>query len=250
MKHGSLFSGIGGFDLAAQWMGWENVFQVEIDPFCQKVLEKNFPNTKRYGDIKEFDGTKYRGTIDILTGGFPCQDISIAKGRSKGIKGERSGLWGEYCRIISNIRPQIIVGENSTQLLRRGFEKVLCDLSEMGYYAEWGCFKACNVGAPHIRNRVFFIAHTFGKRWGNDLSQKIEYSFGRSNKTWTDVQAFILANTDESQYSDDPENIRIGDGVPGWVDRIKGLGNAIVPQIAFEIFKAIESCCDCGKELN
>lgn len=240
MRHGSLFSGIGGFDLAAQWMGWENVFQVEIDPFCQKVLAKNFPNVKRYGDIKQFDGTEWAGKIDILTGGFPCQDISISKNKAIGIKGQRSGLWNDYSRVISKINPKIIIGENTTQLLRRGFEKVLCDFSEMGYYAEWGCFQAYQVGAPHIRERLFFIAHSFGDRWGNDLSKEIKYNFGRSLKAWPNIQAFVLANTEESQYAGDPENIRIGDGVPDWVDRIKGLGNAIVPQVAYEIFKAIE----------
>lgn len=239
MRHGSLFSGIGGFDLAAQWMGWENVFQVEIDPFCQKVLAKNFPNTRRYGDIKEFDATKYRGAIDIISGGFPCQDISIANGKAVGIKGHRSGLWEQYYRVISCVLPKIIVIENSTQLLRRGFERVLYDLSEMGYNAEWGCFKASDVGAPHIRNRAFIVAHSFGDRWGNDLQEEIKHSFERGKKTWEDVQAFVLVHRNESQYSDDPERIRIGDGVPGWVDRIKGLGNAIVPQVAFEIFKAI-----------
>src|SRR5688572_707622 len=107
MRHASLFSGIGGFDLAAQWMGWENVFQVEIDKFCQKVLEKNFPNVKRYGDIKEFKGGDYRGTIDVLSGGFPCQPFSSA-GERLGTEDHRH-LWPENFRIVREVQPPNIV---------------------------------------------------------------------------------------------------------------------------------------------
>ena len=103
MKHASLFSGIGGFDLAAQRMEWENIFQVEKDEFCQKVLTKNFPHVKRYGDIKQFDGTPYRGSIDIITGGFPCQPYSSA-GKRKGNKDDRH-LWPEMLRVVSEIQP-------------------------------------------------------------------------------------------------------------------------------------------------
>jgi len=99
----------GGFDLAAQWMGWKNIFQVEKDEFCNKVLEKNFPHVTRYGDIKEFDGTKYRGAIDILTGGFPCQPYSTA-GKRKGKEDERH-LWPEMLRVIREVQPAYVVGE-------------------------------------------------------------------------------------------------------------------------------------------
>ena len=110
LTHASLFSGIGGWDISAEWCGIENIFQVEIDKFCQKVLEKHFPNVKRYGDIKEFNGTKYRGRIDILTGSFPCQPFSQA-GKRKGNKDERA-LFPEMLRVIKEIQPRWVIAEN------------------------------------------------------------------------------------------------------------------------------------------
>jgi len=161
MRHGSLFSGIGGFDLAAEWMGWENVFQVEKDSFCQKVLVKNFPTTKRYGDIKEFDGTQYRGAIDILTGGFPCQPFSTS-GKRKGTEDSRY-LWPEMLRIIGEIRPTYIVGENVHGLVNwsKGLvlEQVQADLEVQGYEVGSVIIPACGIGAPHGRERVWFIAY-------------------------------------------------------------------------------------------
>lgn len=135
MRHASLFSGIGGFDLAAQWMGWENVFQVEINNWAQRILEKNFPQTKRYGDIKEFDGRLYRGAVDIISGGFPCQPYSYS-GSKKGDMDERH-LWPEMLRIIREIQPHFVVGENVHGLLNwsKGvvFERVQTDLENSGY---------------------------------------------------------------------------------------------------------------------
>jgi DNA (cytosine-5)-methyltransferase 1 len=125
-RHGSLFSGIGGFDLAAEWAGFENIFQVEIDPFCQKVLQKNFPKTQKYGDIKKFDGTKFRGKIDIISGGFPCQPFSCA-GKRKGTEDDRH-LWPEMLRIIDEIKPlERIKGLGNAivpQVAREIFEKL------------------------------------------------------------------------------------------------------------------------------
>lgn len=132
--HGSLFSGIGGFDLAAQWTGWENVFQCEIDNYCQKILTKNFPNVKRFGDIKEFDGTQYTNRIDILSGGFPCQPFSVA-GQRKG-KEDARHLWPEMFRVIKEIRPTWIVGENVTGIIGLALEQVLSDLESSGYNTE------------------------------------------------------------------------------------------------------------------
>jgi len=121
MRHGSLFSGIGGFDLASAWMGWENVFQVEIDDHCQKVLAKNFPNVKRYEDIREFKGE--RGSIDILTGGFPCQPFSTA-GKKKGTDDNRY-LWPEMFRVIKEIQPEYIVCENVYGIIKLALDEVL-----------------------------------------------------------------------------------------------------------------------------
>lgn len=164
LRHGSLFSGIGGFDLAAEWMGWENVFQVEIDPFCQKVLEKNFPNVTKYGDIKEFNGTKYRGAVDIISGGFPCQPFSSA-GKRKGNKDDRH-LWPEMLRVIGEVQPSYIVGENVYGLLNwsKGlvFEQVCADLENEGYQVQPVILPACAVDAPHRRDRIWFVAYSQG----------------------------------------------------------------------------------------
>lgn len=141
MTHASLFSGIGGFDLAAEWMGWENLFTCEIDEFCTKVLKYHFKNSKHYGDITKTDFNEWKGKIDVLTGGFPCQDISIA-GLQYGIHGSKSGLWVEFNRVIKETNPRYVVIENSPQIFNKGFEKILFDLSESGYDAEWQCLCA------------------------------------------------------------------------------------------------------------
>lgn len=152
-SHGSLFSGIGGFDLAAEQTGLKNIFHCEFKEYKRKQLSINFPQSESYGDIRNFDGTKYKNRVDILSGGFPCQDVSIAQqskklGGAQGIKGERTGLWKEYARIVREIRPKAIIFENSSMLLIRGFESVLCDLHELGYDVEWKCFFASDFGYP------------------------------------------------------------------------------------------------------
>lgn len=247
MRHASLFSGIGGFDLAAQWMGWENVFQVEKDPFCQKVLEKNFPHTKRYGDIKEFDGTKYRGAIDILTGGFPCQPFSTA-GSQKGTKDDRH-LWPEMLRIIGEVQPTYIVAENVYGILNieRGlvFETVCAQMENSGYDAQPIIIPACAIGAQIRRDRIWFVgslSHTSRKRQTSDkkLSEGQQYRTGRK------AQCIInpLYQISPTEY-EMPKSIIHGgiDGIPSELDehRLQAIGNAVVPQVAFEIFKAIES---------
>lgn len=225
-------------------MGWENIFQVENDKFCTKVLEKNFPNTKRYGDIKEFDGTKYRGTIDILTGGFPCQDISIANnynGGGKGLYGERSGLWKEYSRIIGEIRPRFIVFENSPMLIQRGFEILLFDFDRMGYDAEWRNFYATQFGFNHSRKRTYGIAYSRKNGFKNNFNEGgILSKILQQQPSRQDIipMPFKRFNT-KSDFT----NVSLYDGFSGELDTdsLEGYGNAIVPQIAFEIFKAIEA---------
>lgn len=162
MKHASLFSGIGGFDLAAKWMGWENVMQCEIDPFCQRILHHHFPSTHLYGDIREINGTEWRGKIDILTGGFPCQPFSAA-GRRRGTTDDRF-LWPEMLRVIREIQPTWIVAENVRGIvsIEGGlvFERVCAELEENEYEIQPFCIPASSVGAPHQRYRMFFIAHS------------------------------------------------------------------------------------------
>lgn len=160
MTHGSLFSGIGGFDLAAAWAGWENIFACEIDPFCQKVLKYHFPKSTLYENIRTTDFTVWRGRIDVLSGGFPCQPFSTA-GKRKGTEDERY-LWPEMLRAIREISPRWVVGENVLGIVNWNggmvFEQVCADLEAEGYEVQPYVLPACGVGAPHKRDRVWFAA--------------------------------------------------------------------------------------------
>lgn len=160
MTHASLFSGIGGFDLAAEWAGWTNVFNCEIDPFCRKVLAYHFPNAIQYEDVKATDFTVHRGGVDVLTGGFPCQPFSLA-GKRRGTSDNRY-LWPEMLRAIREIRPRWVVGENVLGIVNWSdgmvFEQVCADLEGEGYEVQPFLIPACAVDAPHRRDRVWFVA--------------------------------------------------------------------------------------------
>jgi DNA (cytosine-5)-methyltransferase 1 len=161
MNHGSLFSGIGGFDLAAEWMGWQNIFHCEINAFCQKVLKYHFPHAATYTDIKQTDFTIHRGNIDILTGGFPCQPYSLA-GKRKGKEDERH-LWPEMLRAIREIQPRWVVGENVFGLVNWSgglvFHEVQANLEAEGYEVQPYVLPACAKDAPHRRDRIWFVAY-------------------------------------------------------------------------------------------
>lgn len=188
MREMALFAGAGGGILGGVLLGWECVCAVEIDPYCQDVLRarqrdgilSEFPV---YGDIREFDGSPWRGKIDVISGGFPCQDISAA-GRGAGIGGERSGLWGEYARIIREVRPRYVFVENSPMLTARGLGRVLGDLAAMGFDAEWCVLGADDAGAPHVRKRIWILAtHPDRKRIRNEeqrqASGRVDVQDGR-----------------------------------------------------------------------
>lgn len=169
MTHGSLFSGIGGFELAAEWAGWENVFQVEWNPFCQKILKKNFPDANLFGDIREFDGLPWRGSVDVISGGFPCQPYSSA-GKRLGKEDERH-LWPEMLRIIRDVAPRWVVGENVRGLVNWSgglvFDEVQADLEASGYEVQPFLLPAASVNAPHRRDRVWFVAYRAGEQMGD-----------------------------------------------------------------------------------
>ena len=160
MRHGSLFSGIGGFDLAAEWMGWENVFHCEWNEFGQKVLKHYWPNAESFSDITKTDFTKYYGTVDIITGGFPCQPYSSA-GKRLGKEDERH-LWPEMLRAIREVSPSFVVGENVRGLTNWNgglvFDEVCTELESYGYSVAPVIIPACGLNAPHKRERVWFVA--------------------------------------------------------------------------------------------
>ena len=183
MTHGSLFSGIGGFDLAAEWMGWENVFHCEWNEFGQKVLHHYWPKAIQYNDITKTDFTIHRGKIDILTGGFPCQPYSMA-GKRKGKEDERH-LWPEMLRAIREIQPRWVVGENVLGLVNWSgglvFHEVQADLEAAGYEVWPYVLPAASVGAPHRRDRVWFVAYASGNGYDAECGQA-NNTIGQNNK--------------------------------------------------------------------
>ena len=327
MKMLDLFSGIGGFALAARWT-WEEDLDIvgfcEIEEYCQKVLQKNFPDVPIYDDITKLDGNLFND-IDLITGGFPCQDISQA-GKGAGIEREtRSGLWFEMLRIISEVRPRYAIIENVPMLTIRGGTRVIEGLAEIGYNAEWTVIGANDIGAWHTRKRIWIVAYPESERHGGRTSEERPVServilqseqeggkmgskaegrsesrresklsdtnesrrIRRSTKKQTeneeietlskskpssnDTQRFVSNSSGEcvqgsgptreqesqSQIEEEisgccnpregtdywafePSVGRVADGIPDWVDRIKGLGNAIVPQISQLIMERIK----------
>jgi len=302
MKHGSLFSGIGGFDLAAQWMGWENVFHCEKDEWCRKVLAKNFPNTKRYEDIKEFNAKEYRGRVDIISGGFPCQPFSVA-GKQQG-KADDRYLWEEMLRVVKEVQPPFVVGENVAGIIGMALDTVLSDLEAQDYTTETFIIPACGKNAWHKRDRVWIVAYANSIRRHNEQKENeqllcngkrngaIEEQSGRklecgisepsiisntesiggeqprntrerrtgfengnsndgrilsdTNNTGCEEQrkpiadgAKLFAPKCYSWWEVEPGMGRVVNGLSGRVDRLKRLGNAIVPQVAYEIFKCV-----------
>jgi DNA (cytosine-5)-methyltransferase 1 len=186
MTHGSLFSGIGGFDLAAQWMGWENVFHCELNPFGQKILNHYWPNAKSYEDITKTDFTIHRGTVDIISGGFPCQPFSTA-GARKGTDDSRY-LWPEMLRVIREVRPRWIVGENVYGLVNWSgglvFDTVCADLENEGFEVIPVVLPAAGVGSVHRRDRIWFVAYnnSLVRREGREVESGKQSRHGESDE--------------------------------------------------------------------
>ena len=290
MKHGSLFSGIGGFDLAAEWCGWENVFHCEWNTFGQKVLKHHFPKSISYNDITKTDFSIHKGNIDIITGGFPCQPYSTA-GLRKGKADERH-LFPEMLRAIKEIQPTWVIGENVRGLVSWGggmvFHEVCDDLEREGYEVQPFIIPAASINAPHKRERIWFIAYSHDKRtssgsgqiqkkngevseWHDNAEfsnpsnephaenphrQRQEWGVYKRQSENANGQQFSQSNARNmrsSQWENFPTEYPLCNGNDGISERLDGItfskwrnesikagGNAIVPQIAYEIFKTIE----------
>lgn len=247
MTHGSLFSGIGGFDLAAERQGIKNLFHCEWIESKRKVLEFHFPKSISHGDITETDFTIYRTRIDILSGGFPCQDANIAKQDGKGqqgLKAERTGLFFEMLRAIREIRPRYVVAENVANILKtnRGqdFTTILTELSAMGYNAEWRVCRASEVGAPHHRARLYLVAYPGIVRLEPRQSFFSYVHAEASPFTWESAGTSVQI-VRGGAWKIEPPTLCVGDGLPPKLVResLHGYGNAIVPEIAERIFKQI-----------
>jgi DNA (cytosine-5)-methyltransferase 1 len=309
MRHGSLFSGIGGFDLAAEWMGWENVFHCEWNEFGQKILKHHFPEADSYSDICKTDFRKYEGTIELISGGFPCQPFSLA-GKRKGTEDERY-LWHEMLRAVQEIKPKFVLAENVYGIVNIDggmvFEQVCLDLENEGYEVQAFVIPACAKDAPHRRDRVWFVAYASDTQCKRQQSSKHErrsrLEEGLSARSGEDVayskskggrrklqqrqrqrklrrcNCKTSSNTSdkglqgqkwsgETREKEQPKRLATKLLCPNWEEfpiesplcgrddglserldgitfpkwrreSIKAYGNAIVPQVAFEIFKAL-----------
>jgi len=235
MTFGSLFSGIGGIDLGLERAGMTCKWQVEMDDFCQEILTKHWPDVPKHKDIKEVRNLPY---VDLIAGGFPCQDVSVA-GKQAGIQKEtRSGLWFEFARIIRMVRPEYILVENVSGLLNNGMGVVLGELAQIGYDAEWQSIQACWFGAPHRRERIFIIAYSNSQRIKGVRQEKVcRQPFFSWCEGIRRVEGF--RNRSDIPF---PLIRRINDGVR---NRVDNLGNAVVPQVAEYIGKAIINSNQC-----
>lgn len=217
----ALFAGAGGGILGGILSGFRTVCAVEIDPFCREVLLRRqmdgfLPRFPIWDDVRTFDGRPWRGCVDVVSRGFPCQDISCA-GKGAGIDGTKSGLWREMARIIGYVRPRFVFMENSPLLIRRGLARVLGDLTSMGYDARWCCLSAADVGAPHIRDRIWILGYT-NEHWESTVSIDGEVARMRDDD-WSHSTATILRLRKKTS-SPNPYISRIREQ-SGWVSRAR-----------------------------
>jgi DNA (cytosine-5)-methyltransferase 1 len=268
---GSLFSGIGGLELGLERAGLGPVvWQVEKDEYCRAVLAKHWPDATRYEDVKDV-GRANLVPVDVICGGFPCQDISVA-GKGAGLDGARSGLWSEFARIVREVRPRYVIVENAAALLARGLGRVLGDLATSGYGAEWDCVPAASVGAPHERDRLFIVAYaehgrlSVGRRAADTHATSLDAGgVRRDDGSGGEVEAGPVVGVPSADADGDgerceeshvatiavhsrfnprhalasgcpweaePRLVRVAHGVSDRPQRIRAVGNAVVPQVA------------------
>ena len=254
MRELALFSGAGGGILGGVLLGWRTVCAVEINAYCARRLmqrqnEGHLPPFPIWDDVCSFDGHPWRGVVDVVSGGFPCQDISVANANGDGIDGEKSGLWLEFARIVREVRPRYVLVENSPNLTVRGLGRVLGDLAEVGADARWGVLSAEDFGAWHLRQRLWIAADFDRSRelqpQGCEQEQR-----GRAVQATPDSSGAGLERRDESAserealrefaggaeqkptwWDDEPGLVRVVHGVAHRVDRIRALGNGQVPAV-------------------
>ena len=219
------FSGIGGFSYAAEKLvgGFKTTQFIEIDPYCQKVLKKHWPNVPIHDDITTYRAESY--SADVICGGFPCQSISQAGNREGITETSRSGMWFQLIRTIRMVRPKYFILENVSAILANGLDIVLRDIYEAGYNAEWCCIPSSFVGACHQRDRWWLVAYPDSNRLQREVGSRVYRS------TWK-TQNTRRINSNWRQYVSEPTIRRGDDGLRNRVDRLKALGNSVVPQVA------------------
>lgn len=235
----SLFSGIGGLDLGLERSGaMEPAAFCEIAEYCRKVLSTRWPKVRQYEDVRSLTADALRRdgiSVNAICGGFPCQDISYA-GYGAGLSGDRSGLWFEYARLISELGPEVVVVENVSALLDRGMGEVLGTLSDLGFDAEWDTVTACSVGHTHMRRRVFIVAYS--DRF--DGRERLRNSLARAFRTLQAGDGFASARARQRTRMANPSELYRGaDGLPFGMERNRAIGNAVAPDVAEVIGRAI-----------
>jgi DNA (cytosine-5)-methyltransferase 1 len=275
MNELALFAGAGGGILGGKLLGWRTVCAVEWEPYPASVLVARqndgiLPPFPVWDDVQTFDGRPWRGIVDVVSGGFPCQDISAA-GKGAGIDGERSGMWREMARIIHEVRPRFAFVENSPMLTTRGLGTVLADLAAMGFDARWGVLGAADVGANHQRNRIWIVGKQMadtinprqlrtkclennspsqrGRESQDDFNQKSKI-FGknanascsgleRQRSVTSGIEQELGNISDKGWWQFEPNVGRVADGVAARVDRLKAIGNGQVPQCAAKAWELL-----------
>ena len=256
--HLDLFSGIGGFALAAKWAGFETIAFCECEPFAQRVLRKNFPDVPILDDVREIDGRDFLGTT-LISGGFPCQPYSHA-GKRRG-KEDHRALGGEMVRLVSEARPRWVLGENVAGFATMGLDEMLSDLEDLRYSCEAIIIPACAIDAPHRRDRVWIVGHDndegresspMGDSQHDGLAPESQFRGervtpdslrkGREGSVGQGIQGDLRRPPGGSQdefreWLAEPGVCRVAHGLPNRVERLAGLGNAIVPQVAYEILR-------------
>jgi DNA (cytosine-5)-methyltransferase 1 len=229
MKHLDLFSGIGGFSVAADRLGIKTVQFVEIDPFCQATLRKNFPTIPIHSDVRTFTTTPNQ--FELVTAGFPCQDLSLANPHGRGLEGERSGLIYEALRIIREAHPRFVILENVPGLANRGLAEILRQLAILGFDAEWQTVSASSVGAPHQRKRLFVIAYPQGQRSPGN----------HSDQAGANITPISQCSWWRRHEAPEPAICRVDARLPrGMATSIcKALGNTVVPETALVALKRV-----------
>jgi len=261
MNELALFAGAGGGILAGKLLGWRTVCAVEWEPYPASVLVQRqndglLPPFPIWDDVQTFDGKPWRGIVDVVSGGFPCQDISVA-GKGAGIDGKRSGMWAHMARIIGEVRPRFVFVENSPALITRGLGRVLSDLASLGYDCKWTVLGAADVGAPHQRDRFWLVANSNRMReLQPEGSQQNEWGwFGNGSKNMANTNstqrqgrrvsfgtrkedAYISSS---SWWSIEPNVGRVAHGVAARVDRLKAIGNGQVPAVAATAWRLLNA---------
>jgi DNA (cytosine-5)-methyltransferase 1 len=276
MNELALFAGAGGGILGGKLLGWRTVCAVEWEPYpasvlCARQNDGLLPPFPIWDDIQTFDGNPWRGIVDVVSGGFPCQDISVA-GKGDGLDGERSGMWTHMARVVGEVRPRFVFVENSPMLVTRGLERVLGDFAQMGYDCKWTVMGAADIGAPHQRDRIWIVAHSrYWRRWDKRTTERGQNpqgewttdpnQIGRPGEQPTSMahamfnrlqgvrenraaqgQTGLCRGEGSHQVQDlwgtadywsiEPAIPRVADGVAARVDRLKAIGNGQVPLCA------------------